>query len=320
MVIGQRTDERRSQRVGQGSPAGVAPDAYAFAPSTEGPSSGSGGRAFEALRSRPLLSIAIVLVFVLAALGAGLATKPNYQAESRLLVGSAQTVDTQALQSFEVATEQLAATGSRLISSDQVQSDISRKLKVSSPDVQASPIPQTSIIRVTATAASDSGAVRLAAVAAASLANAITNTGTDTGAILTAYQQASADYAKTVATRDQQQAAVNAAVAANRSAATISALQQTLSTTQGLVAADNLKATTLQATYAASQRGALNTVQVVESSRSIGNDRLKLLERNGVIGFFVGLIVAAALASFLFRRRSSRAVVRPGLGRPIERG
>jgi uncharacterized protein involved in exopolysaccharide biosynthesis len=319
MVTDQRTDEERSPRVTQGAPGGVVSEAYAFAPSTGGPSSGSGGRAFDALRSRPLLVIAVVLVFVLLALGAGLAHKPSYQAESRLLVGSAQTVDTQALQSFEIATEQLAATGSRLISSDQVQSEITRKLNVSSPIVQASPIPQTAIIRVTATASSESAAVRLASVAAASLANVITNTGTDTAGILTAYQQASAEYAKTLVTRDQQQAAVNQAVAAGKSAATISALQETLSRTQGQVAADNLKANTLQTTYSASQRGALTVVQVVEAARSIGNDRIKVLERDGVIGLFLGLIVAAALASFLLRRRGGRAPMRARL-HPTQRG
>jgi hypothetical protein len=320
MDVDQRTDEARSQRVGQGSPGGVAPEAYALAPSTAAPSDGSNGRAFAALRSRPLLSTAIVLVFVLASLAAALAAKPTYQAEARLLVGSAQTVDTQALQSFEVATEQLAATSSRLISSDQVQSDITRKFNILSPNVQASPIPQTAIIRVTATAASESAAVRLAAIAAASLANVITNIGTDTAGLLSDYQTASAEYAKTVATRDQQQAAVNQAIAAGRPAATIAALQQTLSSTQGQVAADNLKATTLQATYSASQRGALTTVQVVESARSTGSGRLQLLERNGVIGLFLGLIVAAALTSLLLRRQGRRASVRTDLRHPKQCG
>ena len=293
---------------------GVAPDSYVFRSVHRAPEPAPNARPFSALRDRPGLSIGLILAFALLSLIPTFASSPRYKAESRLLVGSAQTVDTQALQSFQVATQQLAATNSRLITSDQVLSAIAAKTHISRDDVQnsvqASPIPETSIIRVEAEAGSESVAVQLADAAAGSLATAVTTTGDNSSSLLSDYQKASTAYAGVVAARDQQQTAVNQAIAANRNPATITALQQTLTTLQGQVSTAKLKLDSLQQAYAASQRGVLNTVDVIERARSTGNDRVHKLELNLVIGLFVGLIVAVAASTYAARRRTRRPAFR----------
>ncbi len=129
-----------------------------------------GGRSFQIRGGKRIVVFVVVSTVAAMALGAllgALVLKPKAVAETRLVVGS-QTLRAQEVPGYALATQQLAKTYARFASSDSVTADT--RGEVSS--IEATPIPDSAIIRLQATAATTEAAVAGATKAAEALIDA----------------------------------------------------------------------------------------------------------------------------------------------------
>ena len=267
-------------------------------------------------RRHPALLIACALIVALIAVALSVLRSPVYKAESRLLVGDSQSVDPQNLQSLGVATGQLAATYSRLISSDQVLAEVDQRAGLQPTEARsvltASPIPETAVIRIEATASSSVRARQIADAGATGLRDFVVNDSTATTAALQNFERAATDYNALVQQRDVRKAALSRLVASVANTPTadeqtqIDDARAQLADLEGQVATANLKVNTLQDAYTTSQRGGDGTdvVRIVQTAQSTGNDRMAQAERNGLLGVVLGLLLGLALALASDRRRA----------------
>jgi hypothetical protein len=119
------------------------------------------------------------------AAGVLLALPARHTAEARLVVGS-QSIQAQAVPGYANATQQLATTYSRFFSPSEVED----------ASVTVTPIPESAVIRVEATAGSETSAVRQAAETASTMVSSVNgNLASESAAddLLAQYEQAQAD-------------------------------------------------------------------------------------------------------------------------------
>jgi capsular polysaccharide biosynthesis protein len=126
----------------------------------------------EALRRQLPIAALPVVVLVVAALAAGYVRSPVYTSESRLNVGGLNLTQ-QSIEGYTAAVTQLAVAYSRAIHADGVVDPVGHQLGQSPQQVidhlSATPIQNSSVIRVRATADDAKGAERLADASADSL-------------------------------------------------------------------------------------------------------------------------------------------------------
>jgi capsular polysaccharide biosynthesis protein len=121
----------------------------------------------------------LITVFALLGvlLGAAFAfvRSPTYTAEERLVVGkTAQLSNLASVPGLDVAGESLASSYSRLVNTDEVQAATAKKLGgVLDGSISASPIPDSAIVRLDATAPSQEHALAVAKAASAALVDAV---------------------------------------------------------------------------------------------------------------------------------------------------
>lgn len=105
-------------------------------------------------RRAGLIALTVVLGALLGAFLARTLMPPRSTAEARLVVGD-QTLSAQAVPGYATATQQLATTYARLVSSDEVTGTVSGDVT----SVEATAIADSAIIRVQATATTDRAAL-----------------------------------------------------------------------------------------------------------------------------------------------------------------
>ena len=248
------------------------------------------GPVVAALR-HPLLLVVPLVVMVLAALAVGLARSPVYSAEARLSVGRVN-VPAYTLQSVIQGNATLAAGYARAISAGPV---IARAAKVAgvSPAtarsvLSASQIPETTLIRVEATAPDRGTAVALANGGGQGLISYVTQLNSDPGsaAVIAQYDKTEA-HIQSLEYRLSRLPA-HAGAGARRYAAGLQAEIQTA----------RLEALDLANRYQV-DRGSEpgpGTVQMLVPAATAGSDRSSVLERALLIGAAAGLVLGCALA------------------------
>lgn len=115
------------------------------------------------MRAWILSALVVVAGLVLGALAGAAVLGGRVSAETRLVVGD-QTIRAQSVPGYALATMQLAATYSRLVSSDSVTGRMPEGVTV-----DASPIPDSGIVRVVAQADDEATAISAADTAAEAL-------------------------------------------------------------------------------------------------------------------------------------------------------
>ncbi len=115
------------------------------------------------------------LLGVLLGAAFGFVRSPTYSAEERLVVGkTAQLSNLASVPGLDVAGESLASSYSRLVNTDEVQAATAKKLGgVLNGSISASPIPDSPIVRLDATAPSQEHALAVAKAASAALVDAV---------------------------------------------------------------------------------------------------------------------------------------------------
>jgi hypothetical protein len=243
---------------------------------------------FEAMREFWWVILLACLVGVGCGTAYGLLRKPTYTAEARLSVGRVD-VATQSIPGFTTAALTLADSYSRAIDARAVVRDTAKTsgmkpARVTS-DVSASPIPQSPLVRVFATASQGGRAVTLANDASHALINyvqTLNRFNPDSKSLLQRFRSASLAY--------------NRAVAERASAPSASA--------QSNVDSTRLQMQTAGQLYQASQAGqsSPNTLQVLALATSAGSDFSSSLQRAIFAGLVAGFLISAGAALFLANR------------------
>jgi hypothetical protein len=260
--------------------------------------------------------LALVLVLIGTGAGVGLATRAptTYTAETRLAVGSAD-ISAQAVPGFALASSQLASNYARFVTADVVLAKVPPADAARISAVSASPIPDSNVIRIEASASSEASAVLAAKTSAtllvAQVAAATVNTTPDS--VLSDYAKISAQ----VATLQQQQGDLQSQLGAVRGNATSGTRTPSARETD-LV--DQLQALNAKLYLLEIQQSALGgkyqtlvnaptsqtSLSIVQPAGPSTDDHRSRLERYGLGGLVLGGMLALVLATGLERRSARR--------------
>lgn len=255
----------------------------------------------------PFLVLVVFLICTGAGVAIGIKREPVYTAEARLNVGNVD-VNSQALPGYVVATQSLAASYSRAIISQEVVGAVATSLRRSQVDVashvRASPVPESSVIRVEATGSNGLTAVTLVNAASQSLARYVRGLNPAGGVsdrLLAQYRQAELDFAKA----EQRHRQLARRYVSNPSGDLRAALREATATMRTA----NLKVQALGVRYQdiEQNRPMDNFVQRLTTATTAASDHDSALAIRAFTGAIAGLLLGAALATALSNRRRRRA-------------
>jgi capsular polysaccharide biosynthesis protein len=237
------------------------------------------------------------LIFVLFAVVIGMTRTPVYTAETQLNVGDTALPNTSVGQAVE-GNQLLASIYARLITAQQVTDGAAEALGVEPSEVEgklsATPIPESSVIGVEATADSAQTAVDVANAGGNALIEhvaAINNDTTRSDQLLSQFQEAVKRETDAQALLEQRQATFNADPTAESEAA--------LTNAGAAFEAAKLERQSLEDVFRTSQEGLSSDrgMQVVSTATSASSDRSSVLQRLVFIGLLGGIAAGIALAT-----------------------
>lgn len=237
-----------------------------------------------------------VLLAVVLAIAIGFIRSPTYSAEARLVVGG--TTSNTSLTQSVLGNQTLASIYARIITADSVTTRVAAELDVGIDEatdaLSATPIPESPIIRVEATADNESASVELANVASAALVDAVAEQGRDTAQLDRLLRQVSR----------AEQDARDAEVLRNRSqdrfdASPTPANERRLTVTEGNLRAAELEARALSEAYqeALLQRTGVTSLEVLNPARSASSDRASTMQTLVIVALLGGLVIGIALSA-----------------------
>jgi uncharacterized protein involved in exopolysaccharide biosynthesis len=250
----------------------------------------------EAMRWHWRLVLIPVVLLVGAGLAFGLLRAPQYTATANLSVDfGAQNPSS--LSGSVTAAQALAESYARAIDATPVVLQVSRKTGIPRDEVpehiSASPIPDSTVVKISGADESADSATRLANVSATALTRYIaTLNGTRQGSapVLAQFRQAESIYQD----RLNHQEELAARVDANPSdEAAARELRDARVKTQVAL----LKKNSVGELYGASQQAYVAPLRFLNVASSASSDRLSRLQLLGFIGLVAGLAVGAALAT-----------------------
>jgi hypothetical protein len=258
----------------------------------------------EAMRRYAL--VVVLPALLLAGLGVayGLHRSPTYSASAENVV-QALSPSVAQLPGAIQAAQDLASNQSRLIDSDGIAGPLAQRLGTTSDyvagHVSATPVPNSTVIRIDADGPSADDAIALANGAARAFAayvNRQTTTDAEGDAILDGYREASAAYRRELVAKQGIDRAGAAASPTERLRAA-SALD-----------AAQLRRQALSAQYQTviQSQGTAPSVKPFVVAHTATSDRIPTAELYGFAGAIVGFVIGAALATLLANRRSRRTV------------
>lgn len=262
----------------------------------------------QAVVARPFLVVLPVLVLLVPALALALARQPVYSAEARLLVGGFN-VEAQAVPGFVEASRTLAETYSRLVTTGAIEERAAELLELDivqiNGKIEATAVPESSIIRVIGTGDDEGEAIRNSAAAAQALEDYADQSGgtEDADALLDEFRRATVALNQAAIRRDALQAQYDARVAAG--SATEDDLAA-LTAAEADVDRGELEVDVLKGVYANKRNssGGSGNLDLVAPASATGNDRSKNLQLAVAGPLLLGSIAGVALATLVTNRRS----------------
>lgn len=250
----------------------------------------------EAMRWHWQLVLIPVVLLVGIGLALGLLRAPTYTATANLSVDfGAQNPSS--LSGSVTAAQALADSYSRAVFATPVVSQVARKTGSSagevSDHVSASPIPDSTVVKVSGAAGSEHAAIDLANISATALTHYIGSlNGTRKGSTpaLIQFRQAESLYQDRLA--HQLELATHAD--ANPSDETA---QEELKRARVKTQVALLKKTSVGELYGASQEAYVAPLSFLSEATSASSDKLSRLQLLGFIGLVAGLAIGAALAT-----------------------
>ena len=239
-----------------------------------------------------------VFLFVAVGVAVALVRTPTYTATTRLAVGRIDITSPGALSGYAVATQALATGYSRTITAEAVARPVAAKNGLSVKEVQdsvsATPIAESPIFRVEATASSDDQAVALANESSEALVDYAARLNQNNPDSARLYRQ----YRTATVLRKIAKQELHTAVEAVASEPTASATTDVAKAQSSFDAAD-LRVNALGKAYTASVQGqaATQLVQVIAPATEATSDRGSVLMILAFVGLVIGLLVGGALAT-----------------------
>ncbi len=260
----------------------------------------------QAVRRHWIVASLPPLLLVALAVGIAFQRPPTYAAQARLNAGPVNA-SPQAIPGIAEASKSLAGTYARVVDAQAVIDPVSVRLKLEPGEVasriEASPIPESSLILIEAKGPSSESAVALANATGDSLiryAASLTRRNDDSPRLLEEFTQTSRSLQELVSTRRRLQAgATRAPTRAERAQ---------LGRVEAEVEAVQLRLRTLSAVYQASQQGqaSANLIQVLSPAIQADSDRIPVLQRLVLIALLAGIALGVALAVLRSRRPRRR--------------
>jgi hypothetical protein len=264
----------------------------------------------------------LVAVGLVAGAVAGYEHPVTYTADARLIVGRTSGLAEDEVPGLALAVQGLASDYARLITSTNVVSGTETRLHSSTlpGSLSASPIPESSIIDVKASASSEAVAMSLANAGAAALTHVVTQVTNDGEAqlqpILRNYNKADATVEQETATANLLQTELNNYLAKIGNVSPTPAEQAFEQSLNAQIAQAQTQADTarMQANAYSNQYDAAlpplqsqqEMVQEVGQASYSGSNRASYTEAAGLGGAVAGLVIGLAGASFIDSRRGRR--------------
>lgn len=250
----------------------------------------------EAMRWHWQLVLIPVLLFFGIGLALGLMRAPTYTATANLSVDfGAQSPSS--LPGSVTAAQALADSYARAVDATPVVIGVARRTGIPADEVAdrtgASPIPDSTVVRVSASAGSEQAAVELANTSAKALTRYIaTLNGTRLGSapVLAQFRQAESVYQDR---RDRQAELIEEVEADPSDEAARQELKQARVRTQVAL----LKKNSVAELYGASQQAYVAPLSFLSEASSASSDELARLELLAFVGLVAGLAIGAALAT-----------------------
>ncbi|WP_380174160.1 Wzz/FepE/Etk N-terminal domain-containing protein [Kineococcus sp. DHX-1] len=265
-----------------------------------------------ALASRWWIALVLVVLGAGAGVSAAYATPTDYTAEARIAVGS-QSLDARVVAGYSQASQQLAADVSRYVNDLQAQQTLSTVLGERARDVSlvaASPIPSSSVVRVEVTASDRETAVDGAQAMAENLTNTVnaTTAGSGADALLQQYTDLSNKTSVAQQALADAKANLDSLTGARASQDELSAARAGVE--QASSAVDVLQVQ--QQAVGQRYRNAISSTPAASGLRIVVPGQIEYtslsgdVQRNGLAGAVLGLLLALGIAVLLDRRRVAR--------------
>jgi capsular polysaccharide biosynthesis protein len=241
--------------------------------------------------------LAAVLVCVGVGVGIAFVRSPEYTATSRLAVGRIDITSPGALSGYATAAEALATGYSRAATARAVAKDVSGRTGLPVNEVESSvtatPIPESPIFKIEASAAGAGKAVALANGTAHALIRYETRLNQSNPDSRRLYAQYRAAGAKEVLAR----AGLREALEAAGSQPTPEGAEA-VAKARGEVEAASLRVKALATAYTTSVQSQVATqlIQVISPATSASSDRTSTALILGFIGLVVGLLIGGSIA------------------------
>jgi hypothetical protein len=250
--------------------------------------------------------VVLLPVLLLGGLGVafGLHREPTYTATAQDVVQAFAPTISQLPGAIQAAQD-LATNQSRLIDSADVIGPLARTMGSTPGSIErrlsATPVPNSTVIRIDAQSSSATGSVALANAAAktfARYANAATQSDTQAEQVLKQFQLASAAYTRALLAKQSVQAA-------DKTAASTALVDSTAA-----VDAAQLRRQALSAQYQSlvQSHGTAPKIETFVVARNATSDRSSGLQVYVFAGAVAGLLIGAAFATLLANRRSRRQI------------
>ncbi|WP_187369203.1 Wzz/FepE/Etk N-terminal domain-containing protein [Baekduia soli] len=262
-----------------------------------------------AVSRHKLLILFFVLVFAGAGVAGGIVRKPQYTAQADLTVGQADLA-TQSLQGYAAAVQVLAGVYSRLVVSATVINQVDRREHLGPVElrnrISASPTPDSSTFRIKTTGPDAQSALRLNRLtvnAAQAYIVKLGNNGQNDAKQAFAKFQAAAN---TAALKRAEAQRLEDQRAADKNSVTDAELAK--------LNADAAKFDLIAQTYSQQyQNSSLPSARQYQGASVITrpvaatSDQRSWMQKLGILGAFVGLLVGVAIASALEARARRKA-------------
>ena len=286
-----------------------------------GPDDGYQSIGRSALR-HPVVVGVVAVIGLLVGTAVGYKHPATYTADAQLIVGRASSLAQDQIPGLAVAEQELASDYARMATSTDVVAATESNLHVSSlpGTVTASPIAQSSIIDVQATASSEAEALKLANAGAVALETVVTQVTNDNQSqvapIVNAFQKADAEYEQATAQYNLLQHQLNTFLGELGNHPVTPADKKYENYLNSQIAAALTKADTYKlesGNYSNEYYAAVPPLQVQQEmvqrigvATYSGSNRKSYVEAAALLGAVGGLVVGLAAAAWLDARRGRR--------------
>lgn len=245
----------------------------------------------------------IMLVGLVIGAGIGWVLPATYRAEERIAVVPTST-SAYALQGYPLGASSLASDYARWIR-------MTAATQEGTASVSASPVPDTSVIRIEAEAPSDEEARKAASDGSLQLRTAVdeATAARSPEVALESVREIQPKVAEAQAAVDAASERYNSAIGARSATSTVNALRQELTDARTALAElqlqMNARSDLYRSVYASAQGN--SKLEVTSPATDLGNNRITLMARYGLMGLGLGYVIAQILVVARDRKRTRRA-------------